>query len=285
MRRINFDEPTNDQKWTDWRLRCIQATNNLITDFNNGIKPKFTELYKEMKYYYYINGKSPFWNKCAYCERNIRNQYGDIEHYRPKGRVTDVNNKLIKRIVGLNKEEHPGYYWLAYEFTNLLPSCITCNRPTNIINGAKKKQIGKWDKFPVKDIRAWEVGTEGNEEPLLINPLVDDPSEHFVYDTTKGIIGWKTKEGEMTVKILGLNEHDLPERRVERYELIKTKVAEYIEECKKDPNSHDAQENEKLLRKIKKGYGEFSTFAMCAIKDTIDNYEQAIRRIVALQEN
>src|SRR5690606_11272092 len=50
-------------------------------------------------------------NKCAYCERLEK---ADIEHYRPK-----------KSVLG---EAHDGYYWLCYEWTNLLPSCVKCNR-------------------------------------------------------------------------------------------------------------------------------------------------------------
>src|SRR5579872_571430 len=50
--------------------------------------------------------------KCAYCERICK---ADIEHYRPKKAVDE-------------EAQHPGYYWLCYEWSNLLPSCITCNR-------------------------------------------------------------------------------------------------------------------------------------------------------------
>ena len=48
--------------------------------------------------------------KCAYCESSIANQDWDVEHFRPKGRVAE-------------REKHTGYYWLAYEWTNLYPSC------------------------------------------------------------------------------------------------------------------------------------------------------------------
>ena len=47
-------------------------------------------------------------HKCAYCERIAK---ADIEHYRPKGRV-------------LEDDDHSGYYWLCYEWTKLIPSCV-----------------------------------------------------------------------------------------------------------------------------------------------------------------
>lgn len=285
MRRINFSAPVSDSKWDDWRQRCLDATDSLITDFNNGIKPQFTDLYKELKHDYYINDENPFWSKCSYCERNIRNQFGDIEHYRPEGKVTDEKNNEITRLVDQKKEKHPGYYWLAYEFTNLMPSCARCNRPTNLPSGKKEKQIGKWCKFPVNDYRAWEVNEEVNEEPLLINPLVDDPSEHLTFDPSTGIIGWKTKKGEMTVSVFGLNEYDLPDRRVERYELVKALFAGFVEAISKDRSSAHAKKQKQILAKIKKGFGEFSAFAMCAINDAAEDYIQAINIIGALPVN
>ena len=57
-----------------------------------------------------------FEQKCAYCETKIGvNADWDVEHYRPKGRVTE-------------NTAHPGYYWLAYDWDNLLPSCAFCNQ-------------------------------------------------------------------------------------------------------------------------------------------------------------
>jgi hypothetical protein len=55
--------------------------------------------------------------KCAYCE----SFYGatappDVEHYRPKGEIVDGKHTL-----------RPGYYWVAVEWKNLLPSCRDCN--------------------------------------------------------------------------------------------------------------------------------------------------------------
>ena len=54
--------------------------------------------------------------KCAYCESFYAGtQPVDVEHYRPKGKVDGMAG-------------HPGYWWLAGRWENLLPSCIDCNR-------------------------------------------------------------------------------------------------------------------------------------------------------------
>jgi hypothetical protein len=73
----------------------------------------------------------------CHCEREISGYYGDAEHYRPKGAVKykteageledatcEVLNPRQGRIV---TQRHPGYFWLAYDWRNLLPSCVFCN--------------------------------------------------------------------------------------------------------------------------------------------------------------
>src|SRR5690606_7071216 len=58
--------------------------------------------------------------KCAFCESNVASvSHGDIEHYRPK-KYWIQNNKIGK--------EGPGYYWLAYNYDNLIFACQVCNQ-------------------------------------------------------------------------------------------------------------------------------------------------------------
>lgn len=79
-----------------------------------------------------------FHGKCAYCEsRYSSTRPMDVEHYRPKGRVAE-------------SEGHPGYYWLAAEWTNLLPSCIDCNRRRNQFDERLQdlRSLRKQDQFP-----------------------------------------------------------------------------------------------------------------------------------------
>jgi hypothetical protein len=58
--------------------------------------------------------------KCAFCESKITHiAYGDVEHFRPKAGVRQKASDKLQR---------PGYYWLAYEWRNLLLSCQLCNQ-------------------------------------------------------------------------------------------------------------------------------------------------------------
>src|SRR5260370_20134326 len=88
-----------------------------------------------------------FSGKCAYCESEFTSvAWGDVEHYRPKRGVTGEN--------------HAGYYWLAYEPRNLLPSCQKCNQGN-----------GKRNYFPVAGVRAERSEDDlAAELPLLLNP-------------------------------------------------------------------------------------------------------------------
>lgn len=58
--------------------------------------------------------------KCCYCERPLhRNREADIEHFRPKGEVRQGHEHAIER---------PGYFWLAYDWSNLYLACKPCNQ-------------------------------------------------------------------------------------------------------------------------------------------------------------
>ena len=117
-----------------------------------------------------------FHGKCAYCEsRYAGTQPMDVEHWRPKGEIHTDDGKKLK----------PGYYWLAADWSNLLPSCIDCNRRRTQKVGGENRTVGKANQFPLKDEsqRARKEGEEFNEIPLLLNPCNDDydPRDHLEF--------------------------------------------------------------------------------------------------------
>jgi hypothetical protein len=116
---------------------------------------------------------------------------------------------------------HPGYYWLAYEWKNLFPACIDCNRyrkhgaPTEPVVNKADEGAGKADRFPLKDeaCRAILPDSELAEAALLINPSEVDPARHFEF-LSNGTIKPKTVEAEVALKVFGLNlREDLLEAR------------------------------------------------------------------------
>lgn len=170
-----------------------------------------------------------FHNKCAYCETFFSASAPvDIEHYRPKGSVAD-------------DPAHPGYWWLAMSWDNLLPSCIDCNRKRkqylpdastslkvlhDSITSIKLGEGGKQDSFPLRD-PAKRLSAESyiytDEEPLLLDPTRDDPREHlrFSVDRTSPISlvlpgsapGKASERGAMSIQTYGLNRLGLVQDR------------------------------------------------------------------------
>lgn len=160
-----------------------------------------------------------FSGKCAYCESTyIATQPSDIEHYRPKGGISLDTSKPLP----------PGYWWLASEWTNLLPSCADCNRPRRQdFPAGLPKTAGKANKFPIatETKRAQKPGDEQNEPRLLLHPYFDHPEQHLRFVTDKGTIedgeirpvksrrGTPSKLGEVSIEVYALQRLGLIETR------------------------------------------------------------------------
>ncbi|MEM8932320.1 MAG: retron system putative HNH endonuclease [Acidobacteriota bacterium] len=156
-----------------------------------------------------------FHGKCAYCECvYAANQPVDIEHYRPKSGFIDSDGKLVK----------PGYWWLAADWDNLLPSCIDCNRS----RGHKtvddtEENLGKANQFPIADeAKRWRKEQDGDHEiRLLLDPCRDQPEELLTFGA-KGEVKAKPKAGAVgqqvvraSIQVYGLNRNGLATRRRE----------------------------------------------------------------------
>ena len=217
MRKIPV-QPLNTDDWFQWISDCQNATQANIEAVARGEEASIkSNLYrrKAIKDAYFFSKDAPFYGKCAYCEFPISDfQSGDIEHFRPKAAVTDEDDNviLLKDDEGnaiLDEEgipiAHPGYYWLGYDWTNLIPSCEACNRP-------RPEKLGKRNRFPVVGSHAQSPGEEVDETPLLINPASgkdeDDPQTHLRIDDATGLMIPLSDRGQMCIQIFGLNQRD-----------------------------------------------------------------------------
>ena len=212
-------------------LRVFRLKKKLKKEFKFGVyrKPYVKEAIEKV-----------FHRKCAYCETfYIVNSPVDVEHFRPKGAVV------------VEKEKKPGYYWLASEWTNLLPSCIKCNRKnTYLMPNNKRETLGKQNYFPLADEkrRAKRPGQERNEKPLLLNPFDDKPWEHLEF-SDDGIVratlnrrGKPSDKGETSIRIYALCRPELVERRAERAKSILAQIERVKRACanmQKYPNDPD----------------------------------------------
>ena len=254
------DKLTGAQRleWDAWQLKAEEATQKIIDAWEEwrqkGSPGEFDykldqKVWAQLKEWLLDN---VFFDKCAYCETRVLRSSYHAEHFRPKGRVTvKVKNQFtaVKTQDEEGKEiEHPGYFWLAYNWANLVPSCNDCNTAR-----------GKRDQFPVKkafiavkrftDVEA--ANLKRNliesplrkgvyflqpedlnilEEPLLLHPYVDDPTEHLVFGdfgmvtAREDETGNPSEKGEQSIKAYDLKAEKL---RIARQIAQETVLREY----------------------------------------------------------
>lgn len=263
MIKINFHEPVTSE-WGAWLDECRteQERHNDAIEAGQSSDVK-DAVYKgkrhNIKANIYMSLDSDFHGKCAYCESLIAtNQPGDIEHFRPKGKVTDVENKPVDKGNGL--ELHPGYYWLAYDWKNLLLACRDCNILKSKNAG---KLIGKGNRFPVKDFRAVRPGEEIREEPLLIHPVLENPEEHLEVDET-GIMNAKngSEKGKTCIDIFGLNVREaLQVARKDCYDNVKARICIFAIQFI-NRNTNDIS----YVKEIQQGRKAYSAAARTALR-------------------
>jgi len=206
--------------------RSIPAPDILLKKDNNGLTPadkiaRHFRLNPQISYVFSVYNAGEvkaalrimFGDKCGFCEGKYAAFHAMVvEHFRPKSAVRDHVGTLTK----------PGYHWLAVEWTNLLACCFDCNSWRNHIDESGNTiKSGKENYFPLADYskRARAVGEEHNEQPLLLDPTVDDPELHLEFDNN-GIVsarqtdvGMASAIGAESIQVLGLYRHDLTRSR------------------------------------------------------------------------
>jgi len=268
MIKIDFKEPATAE-WKNWRERAAEEQKAVVMRVRSGEKAGIKErLYKGQKDAVYMAKHGPFFGKCAYCEGPIyEGQPGDIEHYRPKGGVTEIVTSVDakgKQKVEVKQVDHPGYYWLCYEWTNLLPSCRDCNSPSKAKSGGRL--IGKANFFPVEGARAAAPGEEALEKPLLINPVFDDPDLDIALDPS-GTYKALTPRGRTTIDLLGLNDRELPGRRARVMNDTRAKLLALLNGAGLEPGGRSAVDLVEAIREIKEGRVDYSAAARIALAD------------------
>ncbi|MEL7166741.1 MAG: hypothetical protein AAGL96_14825 [Pseudomonadota bacterium] len=145
---------------------------------------------------------------CAYCEAPVENQPGDVEHYRPKGAVKIGDNERVKIVHPTHGEmDHPGYFWKAYSWDNLLLACRHCNSDHKHSTETGQQKFGKLDRFELMDNSVRAIDPDDDltlEQPKLVNPRAEDPTKHLVLETV--LYRAVTEVGRYTIALLGLNE-------------------------------------------------------------------------------
>ncbi len=178
--------------------------------------------------------------KCGYCESDTTAGAAlQVDHYRPKKRIQE-------------DQTHTGYYWLGYEWSNLILVCSTCNSKKSnqfpLESSGKRVRQAPLDNHGELDRNASRADSSAllGEKPLLLNPEIDNPELHLVF-LPNGEIRSRTEQGQKTKEICDLNRADLVIAR-------KTIVDNFLAEIREDLNDFKNQRIDKktLQHSLKK---------------------------------
>lgn len=165
IKRLEEQENWPPKKWQDRVSKAEEELRNLPEDkTRSDIFKRYNDIWSDLK----EDFRQLSYGKCWYCEVHTDGMRGDMDHHRPKGKVTE-------------NPDHPGYWWLAFKWRNFRFSCERCNSqgtdPVTKIVGGKQNYfplVGGnesrriWDECDYEDLL--------KEDPLLLDPTEpDDP--------------------------------------------------------------------------------------------------------------
>ena len=224
MRKVLI--PTGATPPAEW-LAAAQAVSEELTAAANEaerevIIEKHEKLWRDSRVRDWLLGL--FHNKCWYTEAQEAVSAYHVDHYRPKGRVTDVGRT--------NPE--PGYWWLAFKWENYR----ICGQLIN---------VKKNDVFPLLCGHRATVDEPGSlmlEAPALLDPTTDDArliSFEMDEDGCRAVPMPGADEDdrarvETTIEVIGLN----------RLDRLNQKRADVWEECREQLTSYEAASQEPL---------------------------------------
>ena len=191
--------------------------------------------------------------KCCYCESKFSStSYGAVEHFRPKGGVKQKQGQ---------RQQYPGYYWLAYDWDNLLVSCERCNssHKGNLFPLAVQKRRARSHHDDVTE-----------EQSLFIDPAREEPRRHIRFrgEVPYGI----TKRGRETIQGMGLRRPDLEEARREKLVPLR-RLHSLVELSKNSDDQNDIEKARKLLADACLPEAEYSAMA----RDFLDSDRSSTR--------
>ena len=188
-------------------------------------------------------------NKCCYCEKDLEDEYGAVEHFRPKGGYRSTKRQKLKK---------PGYYWLGYAWSNLFFVCSACNSAGN-----------KGTLFPLLDESKRAKSHNENvtkEAPLLLDPGGrKDPRKHICFEGA--FPSGRTLYGKKTIEICGLDRDALNNKRKKLIDDINSRIV--ILDRRIHHHIDDVNKAKVFIRDSIKPNAEFSATAI----DYLSNFK------------
>jgi 5-methylcytosine-specific restriction endonuclease McrA len=202
---IRLMRPPEPAWWPEFRARNEREWNTYFEEPMDQ-RPDFDRFFRRCR----GAVREVFWDaqsgKCAYCESPCQAQELDTDAFRPR------HNASVRKGTYLPKH----YFWLAFDWTNFIGSCRTCN-------------ANKANRWPIAGAPA-AVGATGSdleaEQPLLLNPFDQHPERHLTVDAL-GQLFPLSKHGAATIETLRLNREGLVARRRQRRQELLALVGEW----------------------------------------------------------
>jgi uncharacterized protein (TIGR02646 family) len=221
--------------------------------------------------------KQIYYEKCAYCESYIKNDFGEIEHFRPKNSSKNEDTKCDKSY---------SYYWLSFSWSNLIPSCKRCNgKKSNCFDILGTRASYNYEEL--EDLHFRTADYNDSEQPKLLHPEYDTFEDKICFNARGKIIS-KDERVKYTVKICDLNRKNLIRSRgVILTTLIDNLLKQYPEYevfMNKHNNLKEALKKFKYLieefcKQADKSY-EYSLIR----KYTINNFESIINQNIEYED-
>jgi hypothetical protein len=246
LKRLEHRKQTPEK----WRSDLEQAKAELRSlapgESRSSIFKKYSYLWSDVKECY----RQISHEKCWYCETKTDRIRGDIDHYRPKGKITE-------------NPGHPGYWWLAFDWRNWRFCCELCN--SKLADYTTGKIGGKGNDFPLvgddESRRIWhecEFEDLLAEDPKLLDPT--DPQDPDLLAFSKdGLPGPITNDEEAveyqrvtaSVKAYHLDHFKLNRKRQTLYCTVRKFVNKY---CKYDARATANRSDLDARKEAKEAY-------------------------------
>lgn len=218
MRFILIPDPPNlPPRWAGVHAARIAAVDALATQADRAAYIKRNGSWGLLKKW--LAGISS--QNCWYCEGKSTRAPFDVDHFRPKLGITVDGVRLI---------EHPGYYWLAYEWSNFRLSCQRCNRPEKDESDVTR---GKANEFPIRDEVSRcsaPAASMDAELPRLLDPCVQTDCvllAHGIDGEVKSAARpgtWDHQRADYTIRRLGFNDWSTPENKRGSWQVLATLI-------------------------------------------------------------
>lgn len=201
--------------------------------------------------------------KCWYSEASLQQCEGQVEHYRPKKRLSGAG--------------HDGYWWRAFDWENLRLAHPTVNRrKTDYLTG---KRVGKGSYFPLRNeaSRARNRAEEENEEPVLLDPIIPSDTRLIYFSEESGAPRpryrkdqdeWRHLRAEESIDYYHLDEGTWNAKRADLMAVVR-RLCEQLEMLAAQNPLDDAAYNQKIDEIVDyiTPFAEFSTACLQVVRE------------------